>query len=338
MKTILTTFLIIFGSNVAPQAAIINLAPLGTASSSSTGFGGTADKANDGNRNGIFGNGSVFHSAGGTGPGEWYEVDLGSENYLDRVMVFPRTDTQQNSVRDFKIEVFNGSGTSVYSGSFLSTASTQDDPWGTAAMSGVLGQRVRVTLNNPNFSAVNFVTLSEFEIWGDSSAITNNITSLATLSGAPGAFGTSLADGVDGDLGSNYDSITGDRPIYHDGAAAAQGFYRLDYASDMNFDEVQLFNRVVNNTATTTTEYRISILDNAGGVVTSQIVTPDGTNYDSSLNFAGATGRAVLIEETNQAEFLAFSEVRVFGAAAVPEPASVILSLLAVPLFLRRRR
>lgn len=337
MKSKLTTILISVGSSLLSPAAIINLAPSGTENASSFDFGGTPDLANDGNRDGVFGNASVFHSDGSGAADQFYEVDLGSESYLDRVMLFPRTDVQQNSMRDFSVEIFNGSGTSVYSGAFLSGATTEDDPWGTSAMNGVLGQRVRISINSTATVPPTFIAFSEFEVWGSTTPI-NNITSLASISGGAGAFGTTLADGVDNDLASNYASVTGDRPIYHDGVAANQGSYRLDYTDDMVFDEVQLFNRIANNVATTTTEYRVSILDASDGVVASQIVTAENTDYDSSLDFAGATGRAVLIEETNIAEFLAFSEVRVFGEAAIPEPGTSILSLLAASFLLRRRR
>lgn len=314
------------------HAAIVNLAPLGTEAASSTAFGGTVDRGNDGDRNGVFGDGSVFHSGTTTPAGEWYEVDLGSENYLDRVMVFPRTDQSQLSLGNFNIEVFSSLGDSVYSGSFLGSSNTQDDPWGISALSGVLGQRVRLTKNDPGF-----FTISEFEIWGSNTPITNNITSMATISGGAGAFGTTLADATDGDLASNYNSVTGDRPIYHDGVASDQGFFRLDYDSLMVFDEVQLFNRIVNNAPTTTTAFRVSILDGMDNVVTSQVITPQGSDYDNIIDFAGTTGRAVLVEEEDQTQFLAFSEVRVFGAP-VPEPSSALLSLLAAPFVFRRRR
>ena len=62
-------------------------------------------------------------SVGGNNP-EWFKVDLGSDHNLDRVMIFPRTDRRQNSVRNLNIEVFDSSAVSVYSGSFLATIST----------------------------------------------------------------------------------------------------------------------------------------------------------------------------------------------------------------------
>ena len=68
-----------------------NLARSGKASQISTGFNGPAKLAIDGNTNGdYFVSKSVTHTAKADGP--WLEVDLGSEQAIDRVLVFNRTD------------------------------------------------------------------------------------------------------------------------------------------------------------------------------------------------------------------------------------------------------
>ena len=58
------------------RADLVNVAPQGTASQSTTGFGGNAARANDGNTNGVFGGGSITHSAADDPEPTW-EVDLG---------------------------------------------------------------------------------------------------------------------------------------------------------------------------------------------------------------------------------------------------------------------
>ncbi len=312
-------------------ASSVNLAPNGTASSSSTGFGGSPELAIDGNRDGIFANGSVFHSAGGTGPGEWFEVDLGGEFNLDRILLFPRNDQFQNSVRDFTLEIFDASGAVVWTADFLPAESTRDAPWGTAAMSGQKGQRVRLTLKNPNFSAVNFLTFAELEAWGSATPLEQNIAGTATITSSTPGFGATIANGVDNDLSSHFFAFTdADGPLFHDAAAAGQGFYRLGFDSPTNFREVQLYNRVVNAAATTTLAYRVSVLDSLGALVSSQEVIADGSNYDQILQFEGAAGHSLLIEELNEAQFLAFSEVRILTsstrALAVPNITSIELS------------
>lgn len=318
---IATIFAIATNTLVAQTA---NLAPSGTATSSSTGFGGSPELANDGNRDGIFVNASVFHSAGATGPGEWYEVDLGSEFFLDRILIFPRTDQAQNSVRDFTLEIFDASDVLVWTSDFLPEASTGDAPWGTASMSGQKGQRVRLTLKSPNFSAVNFLTFAEFEIWGSPNQLPLNIAPTATLSSSTPGFGAAIENGIDQDLAGNFFANTEEGgPVFHDDTSAGQGFYRLAFESPTTFNEVQLYNRVLGATATTTLAYRISILDGGDNLLTSREVTAEGTNYDHILDFGGVTGNTLLLEELDEAQFLAFSEIRILSGApsALPVPA-----------------
>ena len=67
-----------------------NLARRGKASQSTTGFGGEASRAIDGNTDGVHENGSVTHTNLGD-PSPWWEVDLGMQTSLDRVVVHNRT-------------------------------------------------------------------------------------------------------------------------------------------------------------------------------------------------------------------------------------------------------
>jgi hypothetical protein len=68
-----------------------NLALAGKATQVDTGYNGFAKLAIDGNRNGDFFTGkSVTHTSSGDGP--WLEIDLGSEQAIDRIMVFNRMD------------------------------------------------------------------------------------------------------------------------------------------------------------------------------------------------------------------------------------------------------
>jgi hypothetical protein len=69
-----------------------NLARSGKASQISTDFGGPAKLAIDGNTNGDYQvSKSVTHTAKEDGP--WLEIDLGSEQSIDRIRVFNRTDS-----------------------------------------------------------------------------------------------------------------------------------------------------------------------------------------------------------------------------------------------------
>ncbi|RBP35211.1 cytochrome c [Roseimicrobium gellanilyticum] len=67
-----------------------NVATLGAASQSSTGFSGPANLANDGNTDGDYARKSVSHCAQQDDP--WWEIDLKSEMPIDSVTVWNRTD------------------------------------------------------------------------------------------------------------------------------------------------------------------------------------------------------------------------------------------------------
>jgi putative heme-binding domain-containing protein len=68
-----------------------NVARQGQASQASTAWGGVAARAIDGNTSGSFGDGGQTHTQEGT-PDPWWQVDLGREYPIDRVVIYNRTD------------------------------------------------------------------------------------------------------------------------------------------------------------------------------------------------------------------------------------------------------
>jgi len=68
----------------------VNVARNGTASQTITGFGGTPDKAIDGNTDGNWNDGSVTHS-GTNNAFNWWQVDLGATYNVDQIAIFNRT-------------------------------------------------------------------------------------------------------------------------------------------------------------------------------------------------------------------------------------------------------
>jgi len=73
------------------------------ASQSSTGWGGTPDKAVDGITDGDFNHGSVTHTATQNQP--WWQVDLGATHPIDQVTVWNRTDCCSERLHDFYVLV-----------------------------------------------------------------------------------------------------------------------------------------------------------------------------------------------------------------------------------------
>lgn len=85
-------FYILTIQSLAFAAEDINLAVSGIASQSSTGFGGVASRAIDGNTDGDFFNAqSTQHNATAIAQ-NWWQVDLGEVKFIDTINTWNRTD------------------------------------------------------------------------------------------------------------------------------------------------------------------------------------------------------------------------------------------------------
>jgi hypothetical protein len=83
-----------------------NLAPRGKAKQSSVAFQGPARLAIDGNTDGAYDSKSTTHTASSDDP--WWEVDLGSDQPIDRIALWNRTDNNlQSRLSDFRVSVLN---------------------------------------------------------------------------------------------------------------------------------------------------------------------------------------------------------------------------------------
>src|SRR5262249_38174615 len=92
----------------------VNVALKGKARQSSTAHGGDASKAIDGNTSGNYDDGGQTHTREGT-RNPWWEVDLGREFPVERVVVWNRTDGALGSrLKDFTIRALDGDRNAVF--------------------------------------------------------------------------------------------------------------------------------------------------------------------------------------------------------------------------------
>ncbi len=91
-----------------------NVARNGKATQSSTGYGGDASRAIDGNTNGEYAKNSVSHTADGD-PSPFWEVDLGREFPLDRIVVWNRTDGLEQRLGNATLRVLDEGRQAIYS-------------------------------------------------------------------------------------------------------------------------------------------------------------------------------------------------------------------------------
>lgn len=330
LKGLAALSLILMSAGVI-DAAPINLAPAGTATASSEGFGAVAAYGNDGIRDGAFGAGSVFHTLD-PDRSAFYQVDLGADYYLDRVQVFPRTDARQASVENFRLRVLaddgaGNPGAQVFSRDYL-PAGAANFTWGTNDVANTRGRFVRLERLD---GAPSFLTFAEMEVFGDAAPLTgSNVAAGKPATASPAGFGANIGDANDGDIDGDF--YHPEYPVYHSAAAGAGQFYQVDLGAMTDLMYLELFDR---GDADTTTQFRVAVLDESETEVFSTVVDSMGPfDYDHRIELTDVAGRYVRVETTAD-EFLAFSEIR---AIAVPEPAAAAALLVAgAPLLLRRR-
>ena len=200
----LLLFLLAFLPASLAGAALTNLARSGTATASSEGFGSIAADGNDGIRNGIFGNGSVFHSLNETGP-SWWQVVLPATSTIDHIRIFNRSDAVQGSIANFRL-IASRNGTEVFNQIFLPSTATDSNnsrAWGSSALRGISADTIRIQRVSNTTPAINFLTFAELEIWGSDGSRDPFITP-ASITASPAGAGTAISDATDGDINGNY--------------------------------------------------------------------------------------------------------------------------------------
>ena len=83
-----------------------NVARKGKASQSSTAFNGPAARAIDGNRNGSYAANTSTHTVEPAQGEPWWEVDLGSEQPIESIAIWNRTDIHQGKSLGYRLDQF----------------------------------------------------------------------------------------------------------------------------------------------------------------------------------------------------------------------------------------
>ena len=148
----------------AQQFAEKNWALTGVASQSSDlNENATADKAIDGNTNGVFATGSTTHTSGPAidTDGAFWEVDLLSPKSIGRVQIWFRTDCCQNRNDDFSVSVLSATREVLWKQSYVGR------PQQSAAYNlgpAVTGQIVRIEPQKPLTTSDGILSLAEVQV------------------------------------------------------------------------------------------------------------------------------------------------------------------------------
>ena len=316
--TRLLLFLLAFLPASIAGAALVNFARSGTATASSEGFGSIAADGNDGNRNGTFGNGSVFHSLNETGP-SWWQVVLPAARTIDHIRIFNRSDAVQGSAANFRL-IASRNGTEVFNQIFLPSTATDSNnsrAWGTSALRGITADTIRIQRVSNSTPAINFLTFAELEIWGADTTADPLITP-ATVTASPAGAGTAISDATDGDINGNYNAPG--IPVYRSSTGGIGRFWEADLGTDMRISSLLLFNRT---DSPDTSNLRVSLLNTTGATLWTRdlpfaLGTATPFNYGFELE-PGIGARKVRIETTT-AEILTLAEIQIFGTPLVVLP------------------
>ncbi len=163
-------FVVGLGESHSIRAELVNVAPRGTATQSSTDFGGDASRAIDGDTNGAYGAGSVTHTAADDPEPTW-EVDLGETHAPVQIKIWNRTDgCCAQRLTDFRVSVLDVARTEVYSGDFFGDGTFPDtalDGFAIDVPAGTEGQIVQVKRLGPDTDGGLWLSLAEVEVFVD---------------------------------------------------------------------------------------------------------------------------------------------------------------------------
>lgn len=363
MKTLALACVALCGLVLTPVRAA-NVALGGLASASSEGFGGFASLANDGNRDGLYGNGSVSHTF--DGDLEFWQVDLGTMTFVDSITLWNRTDCCSNRLSNVRVSVLDGSLVETWGADILN-ADPVDLLRSLAVPFNTQGRFVRVqSLPGLNIDNNNFIHLAEVEVYGNATSpnVARNPAAVASASSVyefgPPVLGPGLA--IDGSTDGYYNH-RGEGGFFHSadsedplnpGNSRANAFWQVDLGGDYAINEIDLFSRA-DCCQGRNSNFRVSVL-NDGIEVWGQDFFTGGTflpaNNEAAdqsghldltgLTVTGDTVKVQIIGYNNEGNTpggssLMIGEVQVFGNA-VPEPGAVGLALVGGGMVLLRRR
>src|SRR3989440_5146506 len=273
-----------------------NLALGKTATATESDFGGLISYGVDGNRDGNFNNHSVFYgNADPNNPPLFYQVDLGANQYVNRIQFLPRTDADQNVFGPINISLYPDDGTghptatpsfsqdynTTYFGDSFATADL-----GAAAPGGANGRFARITRLDNNY----WLTFAEMEVIGSRNPLyytaANNLASNkpVTASSPPG-FGALIINGNDGNINGDFNAGS----VYHSSNHSVGEYWQVDLGADKTLGYAELLTRAGKDVGNTTHQFNVQVFDSSMNLVDTVIVDNSDVNgptpdYDHTID------------------------------------------------------
>ncbi len=284
----------------ASGAALLNLAAGQSATQSSTAFGGDASRAVDGDTSGVFGAGSVTHTANQIG--SWWEVDLGVQAHIDSIEVWNREGCCQARLSNYLVMVSRTPNPQPGAGGFEHLeAAVAGRP--TTIPIDALGRYVRIQKLGGGA-----LSLAEVRVLGQALTVVN-LAAGRPASQSSTAFGGSADRAVD----SNTDGIFGNASVTHT-ANQAQPWWEVDLGAIALIETIDVWNRA-GCCQSRLSDYSVLVSTSPNpepdGAVTFQHLETATAGYPTSIS-VNAIGRYVRIQKMGGGA-LTLAEVQVWG-------------------------
>ena len=267
-----------------------------------------------------------------------------------------RTGCCPNRLSNFRLGVYDASNAEVWAQNFYVGAGAVGGNEVVNPTPGTTGQFVRISQLGLNNEGNNVLSLAEVEVLSLSPALFPNIAVGKPATQSSTAYSGDAARAVDGNINGSYssNSVTHTADATNGWVAGTPVWWEVDLLGDFAINEIAINGRT-DCCTDRLGNFRVSILDdglevwgqdNFEGDAGSGLAAPAlWSNYESTGGFiaSGDKIRVSLIGDRNNAAdpnnagTLSLAEVRVFGAA-IPEPGTSALALLAGFALLRRRR
>lgn len=323
-----------------------NYALSGTATQSTTNFGGDASRAIDGNTSGLYGDNSVTHT---DGTGAFWQVDLGATRAIDQLVLWNRTDCCGDRLTDFRVSVLSAADLELWGQDFYTAGGNVGVNEIINPPVGTTGNKVKVAFRPSNAGL--YLALAEVQAFDLVTPAFSNIALGKVATQSSVGYGGTPDRAVDGNTNGNY----GNNSVTHTDDTVASGspvFWEVDLAGDFDINEIALYNRS-DCCSGRLSNYRLSVFDGAAEIWGANYFVGAGsaTSIFSAHDDAGgffAQGDRVRIEylgglnnegDTGGGKSLALAEVQVYGQA-IPEPGAFVSLAggIGMLLALRRRR
>ncbi len=220
----------------SPVPTTTNLAQGKTASQSSTSWGGSPERAVDGNTDGHYWNNSVSNTDYQTQP--WWQVDLGQRRWIETVDLWNRTDCCASRLADVHVLTSDAPITGTTLSAALAQPGVIDHP-----LPGVLGRQTTVSIGataryvRVMLQGTGYLTLAEVQVLGSTATVTN---------ASQGKEASEVSTGWDGVAGRAVDGNT-DGSYWNLSVAhtnwQAQPWWQVDLGTPQKLASVFLWNR-----------------------------------------------------------------------------------------------